>query len=54
MGEEVEQDWIEQFGELAKFSIDKTSLEVFWITPEGKFVYVNETVKTRLVIRRKS
>ncbi len=48
MGEEAGRDWVEDFEDLAKFSIDHSSQEVYWITPDGGFVYVNEAARDRL------
>ncbi|MEF8836059.1 MAG: PAS domain S-box protein, partial [Candidatus Thermoplasmatota archaeon] len=33
---------------LSDFSLDKASLEIYWITPEGRFIFANETVSERL------
>jgi len=33
---------------LNDFSLNQASLEIFWITPEGKFVYSNEETRKRL------
>ncbi len=37
---------------LTDFSLNHASLEVYWITPEGKFVYANETTSNRLEYSR--
>ncbi len=31
-----------------QFTVDKSPLSVFWISPEGKFIYVNETAAKKL------
>ncbi len=31
-----------------QFAVDKSPLSVFWISPEGKFIYVNETAAEKL------
>ncbi|MFW5912427.1 MAG: PAS domain S-box protein [Candidatus Hadarchaeota archaeon] len=31
-----------------KLSLDQASIEVYWITPEGRFVYTNKTTQDRL------
>ncbi len=30
------------------FSLDRSDIEVYWITPEGRFVYINETAREKL------
>lgn len=39
---------MEDLEELAKFSIDRSSQEVYWVNPEGEFVYTNKKVEDRL------
>lgn len=39
---------LEQRLHLIDFSLNRTSLEIYWITPEGKFVYTNETTRDKL------
>lgn len=34
----------EQSLKLTQFSVDTAHLSIFWITPEGRFIYVNDTV----------
>lgn len=36
------------YQELIGFSLDQGSLEIYWITPEGRFVYANDTVRKKL------
>lgn len=36
---------MEKVKELIDFSLDQASLEIYWITPKGKFVYTNETAQ---------
>ncbi len=33
---------------LSDFSLEQASQEIYWITPDGKFIFVNETVSKRL------
>ncbi len=46
--QEVKQGSTEEVLELTKYSVDKATPEIYWITEEGKFTYVNETVVERL------
>ncbi|MFW6040434.1 MAG: PAS domain S-box protein [Thermoplasmatota archaeon] len=39
--------------ELTKYSVDKASPGVFWITPDGRLIYTNETVQNRLGYNKK-
>ncbi len=38
----------EASSELIRFSLDQASVEVYWITPEGKFVFTNERAREKL------
>ncbi len=48
MGEEAEDFERESHEKLIGFSVDQASLEIYWITPGGRFVYANDTVRQRL------
>ncbi|MDZ7833518.1 MAG: PAS domain S-box protein [Desulfobacterales bacterium] len=37
-----------------QFTVDKSPLSVFWISPEGKFTYVNETAAEKLCYSREA
>jgi len=44
----TERKEAERIKEFVNFSLDRANIEVFWITPEGEFIYTNETAIERL------
>ncbi len=51
--QEVKHRGTEKILELTNYSVEKASPEIYWITPEGEFTYVNETVAERLGYSKK-
>ena len=49
----TERGLLEKKEKLAKSSLKRASVEVYWITPEGKFLFSNETAKERLGFSKK-
>lgn len=45
---EKEDLWEVPFGELAKFSLERSSSGFYWATPEGKLINTNKTLRERL------
>ncbi len=46
--QEVDHHRTEKRLELTKYSVDKASQGIFWITPKGKFIYTNDATTKRL------
>lgn len=48
LNQEVKRHEIEKKLELTQYSVDKASASIYWIRPDGSFVYTNDKVKERL------
>ncbi len=48
INQEVRRHQIESKLELTQYSVDKASASIYWIRPDGSFVYTNDKVKDRL------
>lgn len=48
INQEVRRHKIENKLELTQYSVDKASASIYWIRPDGSFLYTNDKVKERL------